>query len=221
MNKSPALDDAASKHRILMPRRIFLLSPANTGGERARIVLNERAQFDLAVQLRQEGAPLGDVYAFVSGLYFRGKLAYVRAFAAPPDGLPACFVITPGRGLVPPETQVTIEDLREIAAVPIEVDDPRYRDPLERDALLLNENAGRDCEYVLLGSLATPKYLGPLLKIFGERLLFPAEFVGRGDMSRGGLMLRCAEEGHELTYAPAHNTMRHGSRPAKLPKRVW
>ena len=182
------------------------------------MVLNERAQFDLAVKLRREGAPLGEIYAFVSGLYFRGKLAYAHAFSAPPPGIAASLVITPGRGLVPPEMHVTIDDLLDIASVPIDLDDPRYREPLERDARVLNETAGPGCEYVLLGSLATPKYMEPLLRIFGERLLFPAEFVGRGDMSRGGLMLRCAHQHTELTYAPAHNTIRHGARPPRLPK---
>ncbi len=182
------------------------------------MVLNDRAQFDLAVKLRREGAPLGEVYAFVSGLYFRGKLAYAQAFAAPPPGIPASLVITPGKGLVPPETPVTVENLREIAAVPIDLDDPRYLAPLERDARLVDEAAGPECLYILLGSLATPKYMAPLLKVFGERLLFPSEFVGRGDMSRGGLMLRCARLGLELNYAPAHSTTPHGARPPKLPK---
>jgi len=182
------------------------------------MILSERAQFDLAVKLRLEGAPLGEIYAFVSGLYFRGKLAYAHAFSAPPPGIASSLVITPGRGLVPPDAHVTIDDLLEIAAVPIDLDDPRYREPLERDARVLNETAGPGCEYVLLGSLATPKYMEPLLRIFGERLLFPAEFVGRGDMSRGGLMLRCAHERTELRYAPAHNTIRRGARPPRLPK---
>lgn len=182
------------------------------------MVLNERAQFDLAVRLRHEGAQLGDVYAFVSGLYFRGKLAYAKAFAAPPPGLPPALVITPGRGLLPPDTPVSVDELREIAAVPVDVEEGRYRTPLERDARALNDTAGSDCKYVLLGSLATAKYMEPLLNIFGERLLFPLEFVGRGDMSRGGLMLRCAHQGIELNYAPAHSTRRHGARPPKLPK---
>ena len=180
--------------------------------------MNERASFDLAVKLRQEGAPLGEVYSFVSGLYFRGKMAYVNAFAAAPPGVPCSVVITPGFGLIPPETVVTIEQLRAIAAVPINLDDPRYRMPLERDARILNEAAGPGCQFVLLGSVATQKYMEPLLKIFGERLVFPVDFAGRGDMSRGGLMLRCAHSGVELTYAPAAVAKRHGPRPPKLPK---
>jgi len=56
---------------------------------------------------------------------------------------------------------------------------------------------------VLLGSIATPKYLEPLNEVLGPRLHVPQEFIGRGDMSRGALMLRCAAEGHELTYIAA------------------
>src|SRR5438552_2421090 len=69
---------------------------------------------------------------------------------------------------------------------------------------------------VLLGSIATPKYVDPLLEIFGERLLFPAEFAGRGDMSRGGLMLRCVSAGVQLTYVPLASAARHGPKPPKL-----
>lgn len=198
--------------------RIFLLSPAYAGGERARIVLSDRARFDLAVRLRSEGASLGEVFAFISGLYFRGKLAYSEAFAAPPPGLPGALVIAAGRGLLPPEMPVTLRELREMADVPIDLADARYREPLERDARGLFERAGPLCEIVLLGSIATAKYLGPLLDIFGDRLLFPAEFAGRGDMSRGGLMLRCAQSGEELTYTPAVTGTRRGQRPPKLPR---
>ncbi|HEY2931322.1 MAG TPA: hypothetical protein VGK99_06200 [Acidobacteriota bacterium] len=55
-----------------------------------------------------------------------------------------------------------------------------------------------------------------LLSVFGERLLFPAEFLGRGDMSRGGLMLRCARSGSELTYVAVSGAVRNGPRPPKL-----
>jgi hypothetical protein len=52
--------------------------------------------------------------------------------------------------------------------------------------------------------------------MFGPRLHFPADFVGRGDMSRGGLMLRCVTEGRELEYAPILGATRRGARPPKL-----
>jgi hypothetical protein len=199
--------------------RIFLLSPANVSGVRARMVMNERAEFELAVRLREEGAPLGDVFAFISGLYFRGKSAYSSAFAAPPSGVPGSLVITAGRGLLPPETLIRIEDLRAIGAVPIDLAHPPYRDPLEKDALRLFKALDATCEVVLLGSIATSKYLEPLVDIFGSRLLFPSEFVGRGDMSRGGLMLRCAHDRVELNYVAASGAVRRGGRPPRLPKR--
>ena len=198
--------------------RVFLLSPANAGGERARLVFSERAQFDLAVTLRQGGAPLGDVSQFISGLYFRGKLAYARTFAAPPDGVPGAVVITSGWGLIPPEKVVTLDELRALASVPIDAAEARYRAPLERDAERLAGVAGGECDFVLLGSVATAKYVEPLLTVFGRRLLFPADFVGRGDMSRGGLMLRAARSGEELRYVPVEGATVHGKRPPRLPK---
>ncbi len=127
-------------------------------------------------------------------------------------------MITAGRGLLPQEALIGIGDLLEIAAVPIDLSEPRYREPLERDAWHLHKTVSPDCQIVLLGSIATPKYLEPLLEIFGSRLLFPSEFIGRGDMSRGGLMLRCALDGVELDYIAAGTTVRRGRRPPKLAK---
>jgi hypothetical protein len=76
---------------------------------------------------------------------------------------------------------------------------------------------GPDCDVVLLGSIASPKYVDVLLAIFGSRLRFPIDFVGRGDMSRGGLLLRQAREGQELEYTPVAGAVLHGARPPKLP----
>jgi len=197
-------------------RRIFLLSPANVAGIRAGLVMNENGDSDLARRLRQDGVPLGQLFSFMSALYFRGKLAYARAFAAAPPDVAGAFVITASGGLVPADTLVTLERLREISAGSIDPSDARYRTPLDRDAQLLSEAAGRNCEIVLLGSIATPKYVDPLLDVFGGRLVFPAEFVGRGDMSRGGLMLRCAQSGEQLTYIPVLEATRHGRKPPKL-----
>ena len=198
--------------------RIFLLSPANAAGLRAKMILKEAAEFPLAVQLRNGGAPLGEIFSFISGLYFRGKLAYARAHANPPRELPGVVVITACGGLLSPDQIFTAERLREITAGSIDAGDPRYRVPLLRDARLLADRMGRNCEVVLLGSIATPKYVEPLLEVFGKRLKFPAEFVGRGDMSRGGLLLRCARERIQLTHIPVAGAVRHGERPPKLPK---
>lgn len=201
--------------------QIFLLSPANCGGNRARIVMSERAAFDVAVQLRtRTGAPLGDVFAFLSGLYFRGKLAYSRAFARPPESASLCgsgiFVITPTAGLRTAETPISLGALRAFAAVDIDADNPRYRRPLETSARAVAADIGPDCDVVLLGSIASPKYVDVLQQIFGERLVFPADFVGRGDMSRGGLMLRCVTSMTELDYIPVAGAVRNGKRPPKL-----
>src|SRR5207245_5091415 len=113
---------------------------------------------------------------------------------------------------------ITIEELRQIATVPVDADNPLYRAPLERDARILSQLAGQECRFILLGSLATVKYIEPLLEVFGERLLVPVDFAGRGDMSRGGLLLRCARSGLELSYVRANRAMRHGPRPPRLPK---
>lgn len=199
-------------------KRIFLLSPANAAGVRAQMVMNESATFDLAVRLRSESVTIGELFSFISGLYFRGKMAYAQAFAAPPPGVPGAYVITAAGGLLLPQTPVTLTSLRQLAGADINAADDRYRLPLERDARALCEAAGGECEIVLLGSIAEAKYIQPLCGIFAERLVFPAEFVGRGDMSRGGLMLRCAAAGTELQYIPAQGATRRGVRPPKLPK---
>jgi hypothetical protein len=182
------------------------------------MLLNPHAQFDLARRLQTVGAPIGEVYTFISGLYFRGKATYSEAFASSPEGVPPSVVITPGAGLIPPSSVITAENLRALAEIDIHEDEPVYREPLERDARQLCTSAGPDCRFILLGSIATAKYLTPLIVCFGEKLVFPADFVGRGDMSRGGLMLRCAGEGRELEYVSAREAVRHGPRPPKLPK---
>jgi hypothetical protein len=203
----------------MRPPRIFLLSPAFCGGKRAQMVMRDAASFPLAERLRRGGAPLGEVFAFLSGLYFRGKLAYAGAFAAPPAGAPGALVITPTRGLMQPSARVTLADLHEFAAGAIALDDPRYREPLERDTRALAASGGAGFDVVLLGSIASGKYVEALADVFGERLLFPVDFVGRGDMSRGGLMLRAADAGAELPYVPVLGAVRRGPRPPKLAPR--
>ncbi len=196
--------------------RIFLLSPAKLGGERAQLLLDPRARFPLAAALRSPGgAPLGELMAFASGLYFRGKLAYARAFARPPTGLPGVLVITPAEGLVSPDTRCTAATLAAWGEVDIAADDPRYQGPLARDVRGLADLAPPS-EIVLLGSIATGKYLDVLLASLGPRLVFPSEFVGRGDMSRGGLLLRCVDAQRELSYVPVAGAKRTGPRPPKL-----
>ena len=186
------------------------------------MVLSERAQFDLAVRLRgKQGVAIGEVFAFISGLYFKGKITYALAFARPPEpGAPiagsGALVITPNAGLRPVETAVTADAVRAFAGVDIAANDPRYRRPLLASARALAEEIGPDCDVVLLGSIASAKYVDILTEVFGERLRFPIDFVGRGDMSRGGLLLRAARSGEELPYAAVQGAVRHGPRPPKL-----
>jgi hypothetical protein len=201
----------------MRPRRIFVLSPASCGGKRAALLFNERAEFDVARRIRaNDGAPLGDVFSFLSGLYFRGKLTYARVFEDPPPRRASgIHVITPTDGLLSPHTRITLGDIERFATVPIEADESRYRVPLERDAQRLAEKIGPRCEVVLLGSVASGKYVDVLEPIFGARLLFPKEFVGHGDMARGGLLLQRAESGIELSYIPVSHPTRLGARATK------
>jgi hypothetical protein len=211
----------------MLSPRIFLLSPANCSGPRAKQVLSPNARFPLAEELRsRRGAMLGDVFMFVSGLYFRGKLTYALRFAAPPDpsnAIVGCgvHVITPNAGLRSPDTYLTPKALCAFADCDVHPDNAGYRRPLERSARALAREIGPDCDVVLLGSIASPKYIDVLLGIFGDRLRFPIAFVGRGDMSRGGLLLRRAREGVELDYVPVAGAVLHGSRPPRLPPLKW
>jgi hypothetical protein len=198
-------------------RRVFLLSPARCDGERAKLLINPQGQSALAARLREtKGAPIGEVFSFLSSLYFRGKLTYARTFATPPRGVPASLVITADRGLVTPETHVRRDDLVAFSRVDIVGGNEQYLAPLRRDVGALARELGESTQVVLLGSIATGKYVDVLLDALGERLVFPPVFVGRGDMSRGGLLLRHAREGRELDYAPVAGAIRHGQRPPKL-----
>lgn len=203
------------------PPRIFLLSPARLDGERARLLFHPVTMFPVAHALRSSaGATIGEVFSFVSGLYFRGKLAYAEAFARPPKDLGSgVFVITTNRGLLAPSVRVTLDDLARLAEADIDPSSVDFRAPLERDAGALARALGERGEPVLLGSIAGPKYVEVLVSAFPQQLLFPAEFVGRGDMSRGGLMLRSVDANAELAYVPVEGAVRRGSRPPKLPPR--
>ncbi len=203
-----------------MSHRVFLLSPARCSGKRAELILNHEATFELARRLRTKpGAPLGEVFSFLSGLYFRGKLAYSHAFARPPRGIGRALVITPNRGLISADEHVTLADLRAFASVPIDLGEPRYVEPLLAGAARIAAELSRSSRVILLGSIATPKYCEPLLSVFATRLHFPAAFAGRGDMSRGGLLLRAVDAGSELDYVPLASGVRRGTRPPKLPPR--
>lgn len=199
---------------------VFILSPASCGGRRAELLLSGDRNFDLALRLREPGGvELAEAFSFMSGLYFRGKLAYARALSAPPGGAPGELVVVPGRGLMSPEVHVGLADLRDIAGVPVDLADARYREPLVSDAARVASALRPGDRAVLLGSIATDKYLDPLLEAFGPALHVPEEFIGRGDMSRGGLLLRCADVGRHLTYIPAATAPRRGKRPPRLSPR--
>ncbi len=201
---------------------IFLLSPANLGGERAAQVFNPYARFPLARQLHSQpaaGVPVGELFSFVSGLYFRGKATYAAAFGQPPPGLEGGLVISPGEGLRFLHEPVTLARLRAWAEIDVDERNPRFTKPLERHATALERAHGGTTRFVLLGSVASDKYVRPLSRVFGDRLLFPSDFVGRGDMSRGGLLLRAARENRELSYEPVGGATRHGPRAPRISQR--
>jgi len=184
------------------------------------MLFNPKAGFALAQSL-QRGEPhaVAEIFSFLSGLYFRGKCAYAKAFARPPRGKSGGWVITPSRGLLPLEEPIQLAELREFASVPIDEDEPRYTGPLRAAAARLA--AYRDTEFVLLGSISTGKYVTVLLEALGDRLLFPSDFVGRGDMSRGGLLLRSVRDEAELSYTRVRGALLRGARPPKLAPQTW
>jgi hypothetical protein len=192
-----------------MPPKVFLLSPASLTGVRARQMTSKAAQFAVARLYRSPGGvAIEDAFAFMSALYFRGKIAYARHFGEK-GGI---FVIAPGFGLVPAGWTIDPERMKKLRRTKVDVNSPAYRKPLEHDARQLAATLEEDGKVVLLGSVATGKYVDVLRPILGERLLFPASFAGLGDMSRGAIMLRAVRSGEELEYttldSPRHGTTR-------------
>lgn len=199
------------------PCTIFLLSPAHCRGRRAGYLVRPGSTMALAQRLGAGTLTLGEAFTFMSGLYFRGKMAYATAFGRRAGGVPASYVITPTRGLQTPDVPVTREIIEEFASVDVADDEPRYVEPLLADARTLVARLPEQAQVVLLGSVATSKYVDVLAGTVGARLRFPSDFIGRGDMSRGALMLRSAASGVELDYiAAATAATRRGRRPPRL-----
>ena len=197
------------------PNKIFLLSPASLTGERARQLLSPDAGFDTALRYRsREGVPIEEAFSFLSSLYFRGKIAYARHFAEPPEDLPSAgaLVIAPGFGFVPQGWRLTAERMETLRRTPIDLKNPAYCEPMRQHAEMLRETLPDGVRVVLLGSIATGKYVDLVEPVFGERLLFPGIFAGAGDMRRGSLLLRAVREGEELEYVTLA-APRHGRRP--------
>jgi hypothetical protein len=191
----------------LAGERVYLLSPAHAGGKRAAMLFNTNAKFELALRLRTIGVEIGEMYSFMSPLYFRGKLTYATKFANAPSGTPGSLVITPSRGLMRPESVIKLDDVSELQNERLVADNPRYRDALERDLRTLSEAIGRSAHVVLLGSIATRKYIPLLAETLGDRLVVPREFIGLGNMSRGALLLQCSRDGCELEYISASQAL--------------
>lgn len=196
-------------------RQLFLLSPAKITGVRVQLLLNPRAPFALAREFRRNGLSLAEIFSFASALYFRGKIAYARRFADAPRG-DVIRVITASGGLVDPERVLKPAELRAFGAVDIDESNPRYHEPLRRDARKLARQLDADGAAILLGSIATAKYRDVLLDVFGDRLQFPRDFIGRGDMSRGALMLRAARHGTALDCIAVRGAIFKGKRAPRI-----
>src|SRR4051812_40276749 len=119
------------------PTRIFLLSPARLDGKRAHLLFHPATMFPVARALHSTaGAPIGEIFTFLSGLYFRGKLAYAEAFARPPQGLNSgVFVITPNRGLLAPSVRMTLDELARLANTNIDASAEEFRAPIPMEKL--------------------------------------------------------------------------------------
>lgn len=104
--------------------------------------MKDCAQSYLHRRLRNEGVLLGDLFPFISGLSFRGKLAYACAFARSPNDLAGAYVITACGGLIPPEKRVTLEQMREICIGDVDPANVCYCRPLTRDLHILSELGG-------------------------------------------------------------------------------
>lgn len=211
---SPGSSDSGfSRHRDV--QRVFLLSPVYLTGIRAQRFLGRGSVS--TPPLRTGGVSLAELFCLTSPLYFRGKLAYAQRFARPPKEMEGCYVITSSRGLLLPETVLDEVAIREFSSgAPVDAEYDSYRIPLQRDAASLKRSLGNTGWAVLLGSVATEKYVGPLLEVFGNRLLFPQAFAGRGNLSRGALLLRCVREDTELAYVPVIGAIRTARRSPKL-----
>ncbi|MEO8217493.1 MAG: hypothetical protein ABI718_10475 [Acidobacteriota bacterium] len=184
--------------------KIFLLSPANPSGLRARQMMSSRATFDVATRFRAGTVPIEDAFAFMSALYFRGKIAYARRFASPPPDSShrGIFVIAPGFGLVPAGWTLDEERMKKLSRTAVDLRSRNYYRPLRSSCMELAATLAADAQVILLGSIATGKYVDVVWPVFGDRLRFPRNFVGIGDMSRGSLMLNASRSGEELEYAP-------------------
>jgi hypothetical protein len=197
--------------------KVFLISPATAHGPRALSLRRPDASSVLARRLREEGVPLGDVFSFLSGLYFRGKLEYARAFAREPDEQTGGVrIITMTDGLVSPDALISRRDLDRYAECTEGV--TAALSSLKETALAFSERIGATADIILLGSVGTGKYTDLLAPIFGERLLFPRDVLHIGQLARGALFLKRARERHELEYVPVAEIARAGRRVSIKPQ---
>ncbi len=183
--------------------KVFVLSPATTHGAKARVLTATEPRTPSARRLHgAQGMMLGEAFSYLSGLYFRGKLAYARTFATAPPclGGAGIYVITPTDGLLDPDSVLGVADLERFASAA--EGSTAGRIAFERAVQSLERAMGPSCDVVLLGSVGSRKYSDVLEPVLGDRLLFPRRLYNEGQIQRGALLLEHAERGEELEYAP-------------------
>jgi hypothetical protein len=201
----------ASKQKSLYRQSVFLLSPAHAGGVKAKLLVSEKSRFETALRFRsREGLSIAEAYSFMSALYFRGKVAYSLRFGSD------YYVIVPGFGLVPLDWKMTPARFDRLKEVEVDPRCAEYTRSLQKTASRVAASIPADCRVVLLGSIATDKYVNVLAPIFKRHLHYPKLFSGRGDMSRGALMLQASRTGQELEYAPVLSKLSCTVRQPKL-----
>ncbi|MDX1583536.1 MAG: hypothetical protein R3338_08050 [Thermoanaerobaculia bacterium] len=204
------------------PPTIFLISPANLNGTRAKQLRSKHAMFEAAKAYRNGGVPIGQAFSFMSALYFRGKLTYARRFSVSPTpgSIEPVQIITAGYGLVSPDWLIDQKRMRRLQRTKIDPRSRTYRSTLQKDVRRLRDECDESVRFVLLGSVATGKYVDVLHPILRDRLKFPASFVGIGDMQRGSIMLNAARSGVELEYVGmdhVRSTAKRGSGGGQAP----
>ena len=185
--------------------RIFLLSPASTDGLRAQQLTSPRAGFGAAERYRSpEGVTIEEAFTFMSSLYFRGKIGYARHFAAPPPELAlgsrttASWSSLPASGWCRRACRITPEEMKKLRRTPVDLKSRAYCAPMKKHVEQLRDLAP-DGLGGAPGQRRDRQVRGPAAAGPRDRLLFPRDFAGAGDMKRGGMMLRAVREDRELS----------------------
>ena len=146
------------------------------------------------------------------------QATYASRFGRPPPSLPPALVITPTRGLQSPSLPISRSLIEEFASLDWHRPTRAFWIRSSRVRVSFVHRSSQRCAWSCSGASRRAGTSSRWRASSRAGCNYPAEFVGRGDMSRGGLLLRHAEEGRELDYVPlAAGLTRHGAKPPKLP----